>query len=118
MQLVRLNGYVPAELTTYEVEVSDADAASSGRGENGVMSRDRVRGGDNPIYTLSLGWQAIRDEEMRDILEAVKGITTTVTFYFGEQKTLEMYASNRKLKLSSAPNGRPLWDLSFTLTQF
>lgn len=118
MDLLKFGGYVPPSPSTYEVELADADGADSGRSENGVMHRDRVRGGDNPIYSLQVGWKELKDSEMKAILNAIKGTSVAVSFYFGTMQTARMYAGNRKLILSAMPKGVACWDLSFPLTQY
>lgn len=118
MDLLKFGGYAPPSPSTYEVEVTDADGADSGRSENGVMHRDRVRGGDNPIYSIQVGWKSLSDGEMKAILNAVKNTSITVSFYFGAMHTKKMYAGNRKLVLNAMPKGVASWELSFPLTQY
>lgn len=118
MTLLKFGGFTPPSPTTYEIEVTDADGGDSGRNENGVMHRDRVRGGDNPIYSIQVGWDALSDDEMKAILNAVKNTSVTVSFYFGAVRNKKMYAGNRKLKLKAAPKGVACWELSFPLTEY
>lgn len=118
MRLVKFGEYEPTSISEYEVEVSDVDASGSGRSESGKMNRDRVRGGDDPVYKLSISCTNITDSEMKALLEAVKDTSINTTFYFGEYLTKEMYAGNRKISLKLANDGEVRWDVSLSMVQY
>jgi len=116
MTLVKFNGYIPEAPSSYEVSKSDIDASNSGRLEKGKMQRDRIRGGDNPVHKLMLGWENLTDQQMRELLESVKGETTQTEFYFGEMVAREMYAGDRTIRLKSDAN-ECRWDVSLNMVE-
>ena len=115
MVLVRFGGFTPEPPVVYEVTESDIDSPSSGRLEKGKMQRDRVRGGDDPVYKLQISWEKLTDEQMVKLLDSVKRASTSVEFYFGKMLTKDMYVGDRSIKLKSDAGGC-LWDVSFNMT--
>lgn len=105
MLLVKFGAFIPEAPSIYKASISDIDASTSGRLEKGKMQRDRIRGGDNPVHKLTLGWEKLTDEQMQSIIEAVKGETTQTGFYFGEWIEKEMYAGDREIVLESDSDG-------------
>lgn len=116
MILVKFGDFTPESPSIYEASISDIDASTSGRLEKGRMQRDRIRGGDDPVYKLTLGWEKLTDEQMRSILNAIKGVTTQTGFYFGEWIEKEMYAGDRKIVLESDSDGCS-WKVSVNMTE-
>ncbi len=115
MTLVKFGDFTPVAPSTYKVSVSDIDAAASGRLEKGRMQRDRVRGGDDPVYKLTLGWEKLTDEQMRSIMEAIKEEMTLTGFYFAEWIEKEMYAGDREIELES-DSDECRWKLNVNMT--
>ncbi len=115
MVLVKFGGFIPEPPVGYKVTESDIDSASSGRLEKGKMQRDRIRGGDDPVYKLQISWEKLTDEQMRGLLDSVKGASTSVEFYFGTMLTRDMYVGDRSIELKSDADGC-LWDVNFNMT--
>lgn len=116
--IVKFGGYEPRELTEYSVEVSDVDAAGSGRSENGVMNRDRVRGGDNPVYKINVGCTNLTDKDMTDFLNAIKPEAVQVVFFFGEYLEKKMYAGNKKVDMKIVGDNETRWNVSVSMTEY
>lgn len=119
MDLLKFGEYTAPGPTEYSVEVSDVDAEGTGRGENGILQRDRVRGGANAVHKIDIAWTCLTDAENTQILKAVEGESVNVRFYFaGEYLTKQMYASNRKVDLVAGTADDPHWNLSFSMTEY
>lgn len=116
--IIKFGGYEPHEITEYSVEVSDVDAAGSGRSESGVMNRDRVRGGDDPVYKVSVGCTNLTDKDMTDFLNAIKPESVEVVFFFGGYFTKEMYAGNKKAEMKIVDGNETRWNVSVSLTGY
>lgn len=116
--IVKFDGYEPRGLTEYSVEVSDVDASGSGRSENGVANRDRVRGGDDPVYKISVGCTNLSDEDMMDFLDAIKPEAVQVVFFFGEYLEKKMYAGNKKADMKIIDGNETRWNVSVSLTGY
>lgn len=119
MDLLKFGDYTAPSPTEYNVEVSDVDTDGTGRGENGILQRDRVRGGDNVVHKLGMAWTCLTDAEHTQIINAVKPEAVDVRFYYaGEFITKQMYAGNRKSDLVPGTADDPRWNLSFDMTQY
>lgn len=116
MKLVQLGSYTPPAPTKYSLEISDIDSEDTGRGETGVMSRERVRAG---IYKLSLGFTNLTSEQVLAIKQAISPEEITVKLFDGSQVNANMYSGNRTLDLKSIDDeSNCFWDMSFNLTEF
>lgn len=116
MKLVQLGSYTPPSPTKYSLEISDIDSEDTGRGETGVMSRERVRAG---VYKLSLGFTNLTSEQVLAIKQAISPEEITVKFFDGSQVNANMYSGNRTLDLKSVDDeSNCFWDMSFNLTEF
>lgn len=116
MQLIKFGSYTPPTPTDYDVEIQDVDSSDTGRGETGVMNRERVRAG---IYKVSLTFSNITSADVLAIKKAISPERVSVTLFDGENETAEMYAGNRKLTLKSVDDeSNCYWDVSFSMTEF
>ena len=98
-----------------ELSFSDLDASDSGRTEDGVMMRNRVREG---IAKISASWAAVSTADCARILHAVKPESFDVVYFFGEMRTARMYAGDRSADLIAAREGKGVWDVSLNLIEF
>jgi len=71
MALLIANGVTMPEgkMTEYTVKLEDVDGPNSGRGENGVMVRDRVRSG---IHTIAVTFEMLTKAQASQILSAIE----------------------------------------------
>jgi hypothetical protein len=79
MTLIKVNGVAMPTPTAdgYSINRYDLDGSSTGRGEDGIMFRDRVRGG---IYKIELTWQ-LTMEELTKVVSAISPESFTVEFF-------------------------------------
>lgn len=116
MDLVSFGNYTPPTPTKYSLEIQDIDSDDTGRGETGVMSRERVRAG---IYKLALSFTNITSDDVLSIKEAVSPEEITVTLFDGSDVTVQMYVGNRSLDLKHVDDeSNCFWDMSFSLTEY
>ena len=116
MNLIKFGGYTPPAPTSYSVEIQDIDSADTGRGETGVMSRERVRAG---IYKVSVTFSYIKSSDVLAIKKAIKPSSVDVTLFDGEHVHADMYAGAKTLTLKSIDdNSNCFWDMSFNMTEF
>lgn len=116
MQLIRFGSYTPPTPTSYSVDIQDIDSADTGRGETGVMNRERVRAG---IYKVSLTFTNITSDDVLAIKQAISPDKVSTYLFDGEQVNADMYAGNRQLTLKSVDDeSNCYWDMSFSMTEF
>lgn len=116
MRLIKFGEYVPPAPTSYDLEVSDIDGPETGRGETGVMDRERVRAG---VYKINVEFQNITSLEVLRIKESVAPEKITVEFFDGNTVSAQMYVGNRKVTLKSIDDeSNCFWDVSFSLTEY
>lgn len=53
--------------STYKVGTGDIDLGSK-RSMSGYMNRNRIRGGNNAVYTLTLSWQKLTWKELETLI--------------------------------------------------
>ena len=99
----------------YKVKLNDLDSSDTGRTEDGVMMRNRVREG---IAKISASWAAVSTADCAKILNAVKPDSFDVAYFFGEMRTARMYAGDRSADLIAAREGKGVWDVSLNLIEF
>ena len=99
----------------YKVQLNDLDSSDTGRTEDGVMMRNRVREG---IAKISASWAAVSTADCARILHAVKPESFDVAYFFGEMRTARMYAGDRSADLIAAREGKGVWDVSLNLIEF
>ena len=116
MQLVKFGSYVPPAPTKYSLTVQDIDSDDSGRGETGVMSRERVRAG---VYKLTLEFTNITSTDVLKIKNAIASEQIKVTFFDGSDVTATMYSGDRSLDLKSIDDeSNCFWDMGFNLVEY
>lgn len=108
MQYLTFNGTDLPLPDSYDIDLSDVEADSSGETEAGTTQRDVVRNGVVKIgvsFSVSPAW--------------LKKLT--VQYFDTEnlsQKETEMYISGFKAKLKKDTSYKGLWTVSFTLNEF
>ena len=96
MTIIKVNGEALPTPTSdgYSISRSDLDGSSTGRGEDGVMFRDRVREG---IYKIELKWQ-LTMAQLADVVKAITPSSFKVEFFditTCSYVTRTMYAGDR-----------------------
>ena len=115
MDILLIDGVVLPAPNEYKVQLSDLDSSDTGRTEDGVMMRNRVREG---IAKISVSWAALSTVDCAKILNAVKPESFVVTYFFGEMRVARMYAGDRAADLIAAREGKGVWDVSLNLIEF
>ena len=115
MNILTIDGTPLPAPHEYKVTLSDLDSADTGRTEDGVLIRERVRGG---IAKISASWQALSTEDCAAILNATAPDRFEVTYFFGSDKTAMMYAGARTANLRAAREGCAVWEVSVDLVEF
>lgn len=101
MTLIKVNGVAlptPSD-DGYSISRSDLDGSSTGRGEDGIMFRDRVREG---VYKIELKWH-LTMTQLKSVVTAIKPDSFTVEFYdmtTCAYVTRKMYAGDRSATTS------------------
>ena len=111
--LIYIGGVLMPSPRTYAVTVSDLDSADSGRGETGIMYRNRIRAN---VYKIQATFRVTR-AELNKIMDAIKEASFSVRFsdpYTLSLKTCTMYAGDRHstMLLNSDKANETLWDFS------
>ena len=115
MDILLIDGVALPAPNEYKVQLSDLDSSDTGRTEDGVMLRNRVREG---IAKISASWAAVSTADCAKILNAVKPESVEVSYFFGEIRTARMYAGDRSADLIAAREGQGVWDVSLNLIEF
>jgi len=105
---------LPAPMS-YSVELSDLDSDDSGRSEDGMLHRTRIR---HAVAKIKIAWNQLDTEKATLILNAIAPDSVSVVYYFGTQKTATMYAGNQTCELIRVNYGKALWNISFDLVEF
>lgn len=102
---------------SYDIELSDVEADSSGETEAGTTQRDVVRIG---VVTISVSFSVTSKWLSFFSTYAKKAKITVQYFDTGnlELKQTEMYISGYKVKLEKDTSYKGLWTVSFTLNEF
>lgn len=116
MNLIEIDGAALPEITTYRVTLSDADGPNSGRAENAVMTRDRVRAN---ITKIELGWKNMTTAQMSEIIDRVTPEEFSVNYFFGTMRSAKMYAGDKTIELKILEEGgESRWDVSANLVEY
>ena len=115
MQLIVIDGTPLPTPSEYKVQLSDLDSSGTGRTEDGVLIRERVRGG---VAKLNLSWAALSTAECAAVLNATAPDSVQVAYFFGEMRTAQMYAGDRTAELKAAREGQAVWDVAVNLIEF
>jgi len=113
--ILKVNNTLLPPPMAYSVEYNDLDSNDTGRSENGMLHRVRVRSG---IAKIKVGWEQLTTDQVNTILTAVEPASLTVIYYFGSAKTATMYAGDKSLQLLRVNNNKAKWNLSFDLIEF
>ena len=115
MDILTIGGVAMPTPNEYKVQLSDLDSSDTGRTEDGVMMRNRVREG---IAKISASWAALSTADCAKILTAVKPDSFEVGYFFGETRTAKMYAGDRTANLKAAREGQAVWEVELNLIEF
>lgn len=94
--------------TEYSQSIQDLDSSSTTRSANGTMVRSVVRQGASAIRKLELKWSTIPIEDVKEILDYVKGTFIWVKYpdcVTGSMRTAEFYVGDRKCTFKRVMKG-------------
>ena len=77
MEILNIDGTALPAPSAYKVQLSDLDSSGTGRTEDGVLVRERVRGG---VAKISAGWAALSTADCAKVLNATAPDSMTVPF--------------------------------------
>lgn len=106
MEILNIDGTALPAPSAYKVQLSDLDSSGTGRTEDGVLVRERVRGG---VAKISAGWAALSTADCAKVLNATAPDSMTVQYFFGGVRTAKMYAGDRTADLKAARDGQAVW---------
>ena len=115
MGILTIDGTALPAPGAYKVQLSDLDSSGTGRTEDGVLVRERVRGG---VAKISVSWEALTTAQCAAVLNATAPDSMQVQYFFGEMRTARMYAGDRTADLKAARDGRAVWAASVHLIEF
>lgn len=100
----------------YSVPSEDLDSEGSGRNEEGVMQRDRIREGTR---TIRFGWVMLTEEETAKLLSAAKPSKFNLTYRDPEYGivTKSVYASKKDSKLVSNDPKDIRWNVTINFIE-
>lgn len=113
--VISINGVALPPPMSYSVEYNDLDSSDTGRSEDGMLHRNRVRAS---IAKIKVGWEQLTTEQADFILNAISSESFTVNYYFGVQKTATMYAGSQSCELRHINYNKAKWNISFDLIEF
>ena len=67
MEILTIDGTALPAPGAYKVQLSDLDSSGTGRTEDGVLVRERVRGG---VAKISVSWEALTTAQCAAVLNA------------------------------------------------
>ena len=115
MEILNIDGTALPAPSAYKVQLSDLDSSGTGRTEDGVLVRERVRGG---VAKISVGWAALSTADCAKVLNATAPDSMTVQYFFGGVRTAKMYAGDRTADLKAARDGQAVWEVAVNLIEF
>lgn len=115
MEILTVDGVALPAPNEYKVVLSDLDSAGTGRTEDGVLVRERVRGG---VAKITASWSALSTEDCARVLNATAADRLEVAYFFGETRTASMYAGDRTADLVAARPGRAVWSVALSLIEY
>ena len=115
MDILKIDGAALPAPHEYRVSLSDLDSADTGRTEDGVLVRARVRGG---VAKITARWLALSTDQCAAILNAAAPDRFTVEYFFGQTRTAQMYAGTRTADLRAAREGQGVWEVAVELVEF
>lgn len=115
MDILTIDGVALPAPNEYKVALSDLDSAGTGRTEDGVLVRERVRGG---VAKITASWSALSTADCAKILNATAADRLEVAYFFGETRTAAMYAGERTANLVAARATRAVWSVDLSLIEY
>lgn len=115
MEILNIDGTALPAPSAHKVQLSDLDSNGTGRTEDGVLVRERVRGG---VAKISAGWAALSTADCAKVLNATAPDSMTVQYFFGGVRTAKMYAGDRTADLKAARDGQAVWEVAVNLIEF
>ena len=115
MDILKIDGTALPTPHEYQVTLSDLDSEGTGRTEDGVLVRERVRGG---VAKISVRWYALSTEECAVVLNATAPDSFSVEYFFGSTCTATMYAGDRSVTLRAVREGQAVWEVSVNLVEY
>jgi len=115
VEILNIDGTALPAPSAYKVQLSDLDSSGTGRTEDGVLVRERVRGG---VAKISAGWAALSTADCAKVLNATAPDSMTVQYFFGGVRTAKMYAGDRTADLKAARDGQAVWEVAVNLIEF
>ena len=113
--VLTIGGVVLPPPMKYTVEYNDLDSSDTGRTEDGLLHRTRIR---HDVAKIKVSWEQLTTDKADLILTAIAPDSFTVVYYFGTQKTATMYAGNRSCELRRINCNQAKWNISFDLIEF
>ena len=116
MQYLNFNGTALPLPDSYDLDLSDVEADSSGETEAGTTQRDVVR---TCVVKISVSF-SLSPKWLKQMTAYSKQPTMTVQYFDTEdlsQKEAEMYISGFKAKLKKDTSYKGLWTVCFTLNE-
>ena len=110
-----IDGVVLPTPNEYKVQLSDLDSSGTGRTEDGILVRERVRGG---VAKISVSWAALSTADCARVLNATAPDSMQVAYFFGGTRTAKMYAGDRTADLKAAREGRAVWEVAVNLIEY
>lgn len=117
IQYLKFDGENLPPPDSYDLDLSDVEADSSGETEAGTTQRDVVRSGVVTIsvsFSVTPKWLAKFSAYAKKDKIAVSYFNTEIL----ELKETEMYITDYKAKLEKDTSYKGLWSVSFTLNEF
>ena len=117
IQYLEFDGKALPLPNSYDIELSDVEADSSGETEAGTTQRDLVRTG---VVSISVSF-SVSSKWLSFFSSYAKKDKITVQYFDTEDlelKETEMYISGYKAKLEKDTSYKGLWTISFALKEF
>lgn len=111
--VLKVNGNAIPNPQTITVKVEDVDY-ESGRAADGVMNRDRKRGGATACRNVECTFPPLKATEMSNLLKAIGDASFQLTYpdpYTGANRTSKFYCSDRTAPMYTMINGVWQWGI-------
>lgn len=119
MATITIDGVGLPEPTSLKLPELDLDSEGTGRNEEGILQRDRIRQG---VLKCELEWKKITTAQLALIKSVVTPDKFTVSFPEDlEIPAKDMYAGDRTIELVNYKDSdadKLRWNISFNLTEY
>ena len=115
MDILVIDGVVLPTPNEYKVQLSDLDSSGTGRTEDGILVRERVRGG---VAKISVSWAALSTADCARVLTATAPDSLQVACFVGGARTAQRAAGDRTADLKAAREGRAVWEVAVNLIEY